>query len=105
MYATLLQQASVDNGDFEEDRSTSLIKEVLALVGPERGLEFEIGRLKFKVPPVLKANPLPDKGSWRRSGAAPATTKAPYKHRAAKREAAGAKPALPSASPHSPDCQ
>ena len=55
MYATLLQQASVDNGDFEEDRSTSLIKEVLALVGPERGLEFEIGRLKFKVPPVLKA--------------------------------------------------
>ena len=91
MYATLLQQASVDNGDFEEDRSTSLIKEVLALVGPERGLEFEIGRLKFKVPPVLKANPLPDKGSWRRSGAAPATTKAPYKHpRAAKHEAAGA---------------
>ena len=91
MYATLLQQASVDNGDFEEDRSTSLIKEVLALVGPERGLEFEIGRLKFKVPPVLKANPPPDKGSWRRSGAAPATTKAPYKHpRAAKHEAAGA---------------
>eukprot|EP00964_Phaeocystis_antarctica_P152979 scaffold121045_cov54-Phaeocystis_antarctica.AAC.2 len=42
--------------------------------------------------PDLKVHP---KGSWRRSGAAPATTRAPYKHRAAKREAAGAKPALP----------
>ena len=41
-----------------------LIKEVLALVGP-RGLEFELGRMKFKVPPVLKANPPPEKGSWR----------------------------------------
>jgi len=82
-----------------------LIKEALVLVGPERGLEFELGGKKFKVPPMLKANPPPDKGSWRRSGAAPATTKAPYKHpRAAKHEAAGAKPALPSASPHSPDC-
>ena len=29
---------------------TLLIKEVLALVGADRGLEFEIGRLKFKVP-------------------------------------------------------
>ena len=37
--------------------------------------------------------------------AAPATTKAPYKHRAAKREVAGAKPALPPATPHSSDCQ
>ena len=73
-----------------------LIKEALVLVGPERGLEFELGGKKFKVPPMLKANPPPDKGSWRRSGAAPATTKAPYKHRAAKHEAAGAKPALPS---------
>ena len=44
---------------------TLLIKEVLALAGPDRGLEFEIGRLKFKVPPVLKANPPPEKGSWR----------------------------------------
>ena len=61
--------------------------------------------MKFKVPPMLKANPPPDKGSWRRSGAAPATTKAPYKHRAEKHEAAGAKPALPSATLHSPDCQ
>ena len=50
------------------------------LVGPERGLEFELGGKKFKVPPMLKGNPPPDKGSWRRSGAAPATTKAPYKH-------------------------
>ena len=41
-----------------------MIKEVLALVGP-RGLEFELGRMKFKVPPVLKANPPPEKGSWR----------------------------------------
>ena len=73
-----------------EETRTLLITEVLALAGPDRGLEFEIGRLKFKVPPVLKANPPPDKGSWRRSGAAPATTKAPYKHRAAKHEAAGA---------------
>ena len=71
------------------------------LVGPERGLEFELGGKKFKVPPMLKANPPPDKGSWRRSGAAPATTKAPYKHRAAKHEAAGAKPALPTATPNS----
>ena len=82
-----------------------LIKEALVLVGPERGLEFELGGMKFKVPPMLKANPPPDKGSWRRSGAAPATTKAPYKHRAAKHEAAGAKPSLPSATLHSPDCQ
>jgi len=82
-----------------------LIKEALVLVGPERGLEFELGGKKFKVPPMLKANPPPDKGSWRRSGAAPATTKAPYKHRAAKHEAAGAKPSLPSATLHSPDCQ
>ena len=80
-----------------------LIKEALMLVGPDRGLEFELGGKKFKVPPMLKANPPPDKGSWRRSGAAPATTKAPYKHRAAKHE--GAKPALPSATLHSPDCQ
>ena len=29
---------------------TLLIKEMLALVGADRGLEFEIGRLKFKVP-------------------------------------------------------
>ena len=78
-----------------------LIKEALMLVGPDRGLEFELGGMKFKVPPMLKANPPPDKGSWRRSGAAPATTKAPYKHRAAKHEAAGAKPALPTATPNS----
>ena len=41
-----------------------LIKELFALVGP-RGLEFELGRMKFKVPPVLKASPPPEKGSWR----------------------------------------
>eukprot|EP00964_Phaeocystis_antarctica_P101456 scaffold66925_cov42-Phaeocystis_antarctica.AAC.1 len=38
-----------------------LIKEALVLVGPERGLEFELGGKKFKVPPMLKANPPPDK--------------------------------------------
>ena len=73
----------------------------------DRGFNFDYanGVLKVSVFPASKANPPPDKGSWRRSGAAPATTKAPYKHpRAAKHEAAGAKPALPSASPHSPDC-
>ena len=52
--------------------AAALIKEALALVGPD----------------LLKVNPPPHKGSWRRSGAAPATTKAPYKHRAAKHEAA-----------------
>ena len=78
-----------------------------ALVG-DRGFNFDYanGVLKVSVFPASKANPPPDKGSWRRSGAAPATTKAPYKHpRAAKHEAAGAKPALPSATLHSPDCQ
>eukprot|EP00964_Phaeocystis_antarctica_P140266 scaffold105072_cov34-Phaeocystis_antarctica.AAC.1 len=38
-----------------------LIKEALVLVGPERGLEFELGGKKFKVPPMLKVNPPPDK--------------------------------------------
>ena len=71
----------------------------------DRGFNFEYANsvLKVSVFPASKANPPPDKGSWRRSGAAPATTKAPYKHRAAKHE--GAKPALPSATLHSPDCQ
>eukprot|EP00964_Phaeocystis_antarctica_P009632 scaffold5244_cov61-Phaeocystis_antarctica.AAC.5 len=45
------------------------------------------------------------KGSWRRPDAAAATTKAPYKFRAAKHEAAGAKPAVPSTTPHSFDRQ
>ena len=39
------------------------------------------------------------KGSWRRPGAAAATTKAPYRYRAAKHEAAGVKPALASTTP------
>eukprot|EP00964_Phaeocystis_antarctica_P036118 scaffold20641_cov61-Phaeocystis_antarctica.AAC.1 len=80
---------------------------VSALVG-NRGFNFEYanGVLKVNVFPASKADPPPDKGSWRRSGAAPATTKAPYKHpRAAKHKAAGAKPVLPSATLHSPDCQ
>eukprot|EP00964_Phaeocystis_antarctica_P124351 scaffold88026_cov65-Phaeocystis_antarctica.AAC.2 len=72
------------------------------------GTCWEHADLEAKVNSPLRAskvNSPPDKGSWRRSGAAPATTKAPYKHpRAAKHEAAGAEPALPSASPHSPDC-
>eukprot|EP00964_Phaeocystis_antarctica_P151079 scaffold118644_cov71-Phaeocystis_antarctica.AAC.4 len=79
-------------------------QEVLALVGP-RGLEFELGGMTFKVPPELTANSPPEKGSWRRSGAAPATTRAPYKHRAAKHEAAVARPSLPLATPHPSDCQ
>ena len=29
-----------------------LIKEALVLVGPGRGLEFELGGMKFKVPPM-----------------------------------------------------
>ena len=59
-------QALVDRGDrrHRERVAILLIKELFALVGP-RGLEFELGRMKFKVPPVLKANPPPEKGSWR----------------------------------------
>ena len=61
----------------------------------DRGFNFEYANsvLKVSVFPASKANPPPDKGSRRRCGAAPATTKAPYKHRAEKHEAAGAKPA------------
>ena len=84
-----------------------MFMKVCALVGG-RGFNFEYanGVLKVSVFPASKVNSPPDKGSWRRSGAAPATTKAPYKHpRAAKHEAAGAKPSLPSATLHSPDCQ
>ena len=65
------------------------------------GLEFSVWWHEVQGAHELKANPPPEKGSWRRSGAAPATTKAPYKHRAAKHEAAGAKPALPTATPNS----
>ena len=36
-----------------------LIKEMLALVGPARGLKFELRGMKFE---VLKANPSPNKG-------------------------------------------
>jgi len=90
--------------DDEHLASLAMFIKVSALVG-DRGFKFEYGGLKVSVFPASKVNSPPDKGSWRRSGAAPATTKAPYKHpRAAKHEAAGAKPALPSASPHSPDC-
>ena len=90
----------------ENFASLAMFMKVCALVGG-RGFNFEYanGVLKVNVFPASKANPPPDKGSWRRSGAAPATTKAPYKHRAAKHEAAGAKPSLPSATLHSPDCQ
>ena len=35
------------------------VKEMLALVGPARGLKFELRGMKFE---VLKANPSPDKG-------------------------------------------
>ena len=91
----------------EHFASLAMFMKVSALVG-DRGFNFEYanGVLKVNVFPASKANPPPDKGSWRRSGAAPATTKAPYKHpRAAKHKAAGAKPVLPSATLHSPDCQ
>ena len=90
--------------DDEHLASLAMFIKVSALVG-DRGFKFEYGGLKVSVFPASKVNSPPDKGSWRRSGAAPATTKAPYKHRAAKHEAAGAKPSLPSATLHSPDCQ
>ena len=86
--------------DDEHLASLAMFIKVSALVG-DRGFKFEYGGLKVSVFPASKVNSPPDKGSWRRSGAAPATTKAPYKHRAAKHEAAGAKPALPTATPNS----
>ena len=51
-----------------------------------REFEFEFGGMK------IKANGPPGaKGSWHRPDAAAATTKAPYRYRAAEHEAAGAK--------------
>ena len=48
----------------------------------------------------IKANGPPGaKGSWHRPDAAAATTKAPYRYRAAEHEAAGVKPALASTTP------
>ena len=70
--------------DDEHLASLAMFIKVSALVG-DRGFKFEYGGLKVSVFPASKVNSPPDKGSWRRSGAAPATTKAPYKHpRAAK---------------------
>eukprot|EP00964_Phaeocystis_antarctica_P013814 scaffold7582_cov72-Phaeocystis_antarctica.AAC.2 len=93
--------------DDEHFASLAMFMKVSALAG-DRGFNFEYanGALKVSVFPASKVNSPPDKGSWRRAGVAPATTKPPYKQpRAAKHEAAGAKPALPSATLHSPDCQ
>ena len=75
--------------DDELFASLAMFMKVSALVG-DRGFNFEYanGVLKVSVFPASKVNSPPDKGSWRRSGAAPATTKAPYKPRAAKHEAA-----------------
>ena len=73
--------------DDEHLASLAMFIKVSALVG-DRGFKFEYGGLKVSVFPASKVNSPPDKGSWRRSGAAPATTKAPYKPRAAKHEAA-----------------
>ena len=58
--------------------AAALIKEALALVGPDRGLEFELGGMKFKVPPVLKVKGtlrdigvgVPKASVWRRRNAA-----------------------------------
>ena len=59
---------------------------VLALAGA-RGFYFKSGDLKDNMFPVSKASSPPgDNGSWRQPVAAAAATKAPKKHRAAKRE-------------------
>ena len=59
---------------------------VLALAG-DRGFCFESGDLKINMFPASKASSPPGaKGSWRQPVAAAAATKAPKKHRAAKRE-------------------
>ena len=61
-------------------------EQVLALTG-DRGFCFESGDLKINVFPASKASsPSGAKGSWRQPVAAAAATKAPMKHRAAKRE-------------------
>ena len=65
--------------DDEHLASLAMFIKVSALVG-DQGFKFEYGGLKVSVLPASKVNSPPDKGSWRRSGAAPATTKAPYKH-------------------------
>ena len=65
----------------------SEFERVLALLGDQRGLCFKSGDLKINVFPASKASSPPrTKGSWRQPVAAAAATKAPKKHRAAKRE-------------------
>eukprot|EP00964_Phaeocystis_antarctica_P043692 scaffold25072_cov50-Phaeocystis_antarctica.AAC.5 len=71
---------------------------VLALAG-DRGFCFESGDLKINMFPAPKASSPPGaKGSWRQPVAAAAATKAPTKHRAAKREPLSPGPACSGAS-------
>ena len=56
--------------DDEHLASLAMFIKVSALVG-DRGFKFEYGGLKVSVFPASKVNSPPDKGSWRRSGAAP----------------------------------